>query len=232
MLLRKSKNSEILDDFTITDERIDEVLYELKKINRFLGGKKVSNAGVKQLLRNCNVPQVKVLDVGSGGSDIFENLNGHCEYLEIFSMDLNIRACFYSKQKTMIQHPICSDARFFPFKSKSFDIIHLSLFLHHFSEYEIINLLNIFYKEAKIGIIINDLRRNILAYLGIKLVSLVFIKSRIVKNDGPLSVKRGFTRKEIKEFLERSAIQYYQIKRKWAFRWLIIIRKPDNDTRS
>jgi hypothetical protein len=50
----------------------------------------------------------------------------------------------------------------------------------------------------------------------------------MVKNDGPLSVKRAFVKKELFKILKELEIEYFLIKRKWAFRWLIIIYKNKN----
>ena len=73
--------------------------------------------------------------------------------------------------------------------------------------------------------IINDLRRSVWALIGIKTLIYLFSKSTMVKNDAPLSVKRGFIKSELINLLEELKITNYKIKRKWAFRWLIVIPK-------
>jgi hypothetical protein len=45
----------------------------------------------------------------------------------------------------------------------------------------------------------------------------------MVKFDAPLSVLRGFSRREWIEILEEAGIKTYSIKWKWAFRWQVII---------
>ena len=47
----------------------------------------------------------------------------------------------------------------------------------------------------------------------------------MVKNDAPLSVKRGFTKQEILKLLEDVGATNFVIKKKWAFRWMIVIKK-------
>jgi hypothetical protein len=75
---------------------------------------------------------------------------------------------------------------------------------------------------SKYGIIINDLHRSTLAYSGIKILTTLFSKSEFVKNDGSLSVKRGFKKKELIRILDELNFNY-KISYKWAFRWLVII---------
>jgi hypothetical protein len=103
--------------------------------------------------------------------------------------------------------------------------LHVSLFLHHFTEEEIFTLLNNFLNIVSYGIIINDLQRSVFALAGIKLLTFLFSKSKFVKNDAPLSVKRGFVRSDLITILNKLNISGYKIFWRWAFRWLIIIYK-------
>ena len=110
-----------------------------------------------------------------------------------------------------------------PVKEKKFDIVHASLFFHHFNEKEIKNMISDFLKISKMGIIINDLRRSVFALAGIKIISTLFSKSEMFKNDGPLSVRRGFVKTDWLKILDSLEIKKYRLKRKWAFRWMLII---------
>ena len=102
------------------------------------------------------------------------------------------------------------------------------MFLHHFSEEKIKDILNNLINSARYAVVINDLRRSILAYRGIKILTMLFSNSKMVKNDGPLSVKRAFVKGELLMILNELEIGYFLIKRKWAFRWLVIIYKNKN----
>jgi hypothetical protein len=77
--------------------------------------------------------------------------------------------------------------------------------------------------NAAVGFFINDLHRNPFAYYSISWLTKIFSKSYLVKNDAPLSVLRGFKRKEWKSLLAKSEIWNYSLQWKWAFRWLIIV---------
>jgi hypothetical protein len=70
-------------------------------------------------------------------------------------------------------------------------------FLHHFTEEEIVFLIKKFLRIGRKGIIINDLQRSYLAFIGIKILTILFSKSELVKNDAPLSVKRGFKKNDL-----------------------------------
>ncbi|MFA3783572.1 methyltransferase domain-containing protein [Melioribacteraceae bacterium 4301-Me] len=220
MLLKRSREKELMDNFGIEDERIDLALKEIAKVNKLLGGISVSRSALKILLKN-HKKEVNLLDVGAGGCDIF--LNGHYStHIKLTTVDANLRSCRYLLSKTKSISIVCGDAKALPFKKKSFDVIHASLFLHHFADEEIIMLLKSFLELAKLGVIINDLHRSIFAYWGIKIISFLFSKSELFKNDAPLSVKRGFTKNELKTILNKIGKKYI-INWRWAFRWRVVV---------
>ena len=210
-----------MDDFSIQDERIDEALSELKIINKFLGGISTTKSALNYFIQSKK-DELKILDIGSGSSDNLLSAKSNYPNMQILSIDKNMRALSSSEN---LLEKINSNAFELPFKNNSCDIIHSALFLHHFTEEQIKILLKEFLRIARIGIIINDLQRSYLALLGIKILTVLFSKSEMVKNDAPLSVKRGFSKQEILNLLEDVGIKNFVIKKKWAFRWMVVIKK-------
>jgi ubiquinone/menaquinone biosynthesis C-methylase UbiE len=210
-----------MDDFSIQDERIDKALHELKIINKFLGGISTTKSALKHFAQSVN-EELKILDIGSGSSDNLVAAKNKYPNLQILSIDKNLRALNSSENLFL---KVNSDAFELPFKNETNDIIHTALFLHHFNEEQIQILLKEFLRIVRKGVIINDLQRSYLALLGIKILTVLFSKSEMVKNDGPLSVKRGFTKKEFLQILAVAGITNFIIKRKWAFRWMVVIKK-------
>lgn len=220
--MEREYTKEIMDDFSIQDARIDLALSELNVINKYLGGNSATHFGVKLLSSNNHSNhKLSILDIGAGSSDVLQNKVEN--EVEIYSLDLNFRVCKFLKEKSIDTNVILGTALNLPFKENSVDIVHLSLFLHHFTESEIISILKMSLKICKTGIVINDLRRSWLAYIGILLLTKLFSKSEMVKNDGPLSVKRGFIKTDLKNILKQLEIVRFKVYRRWAFRWLVVI---------
>jgi len=219
--MKKYYETELMDDFSIRDSRIDDALKELKIINNYLGGVSTTVSALKYFTRD-KLLSIKIIDVGSGSSDNLIIAKNTYPNLQIISVDKNISVLNYSKNSLQ---KINSDAYHLPFKDECCDIVHIALFLHHFNEDQIEKLLNEFLRICKKGIIINDLQRSLLALAGIKLLTVLFSKSILVKNDAPVSVKRSFNKSEIINFLRKSGISNYIIKYKWAFRWMVVIKK-------
>ena len=218
--MERRYQAEIMDDFSIQDERIDDALRELKTINILLGGKTTTQKGFHILRKQKALSnQLSVLDVGAGGADVFGNRSNT---LAITAVDKNPRTCEYLRTHTHCT-VICADAMNIPFKEKSFDVVHISLFLHHFTEAQIVRMMERFSGVARYGIIINDLRRSWFALTGIKILTLLFSRSKMVQHDAPLSVQRGFTKNELLQFLGKSSLTHFTIHRTWAFRWLVVV---------
>jgi len=109
------------------------------------------------------------------------------------------------------------------------DIVFSSLFCHHFDDQQVAELMKWMKANSRVGFFINDLHRHPFAYYSIKWLTKFFSKSYLVKNDAPLSVLRGFKRKELEMYVAQSlpagpagSISNLQLKWKWAFRWLLI----------
>lgn len=228
MLLKRSCEKEIMDDFSIIDERIDEALKELKVINKFLGGNSVSREGIEYFIDDGINQKFTILDVGSGNSEVLLRLKNNKTKFEIFSIDINKRCCININESNNAVRIVCADVFNLPFDKIKFDIVHLSLFLHHFNETQIEDIILRLLSHTKRGIIINDLRRSVFAFAGIKILTALFSRSKMVKHDGPLSVRRGFIKKELIAILNSAGIKNYSIKRKWAFRWLVVINVEGN----
>ena len=225
-VLSRSTQKEIMDDMSIRDDRLDVALRELQVINRMLGGNATTRKGIRTLLRGGGTSEpLSILDVGAGGGDVTLSVVKLIPETKITAFDLNERVCTYASQAhprlTVVQGSVFD----LPFREASFDIVHASLFLHHFTEEELLRIVPSLVAQARVGLVINDLRRSALAYIGIWLLTRLFSRSQMVKNDGPLSVKRGFTKRELLRICRNVPSGSVTIRRTWAFRWLVCIRK-------
>ncbi len=109
------------------------------------------------------------------------------------------------------------------FRKKKFDVILATLFTHHFSDDELVELLRSATRQMRLGMVINDIHRHWLAYYSIRLLTQFFSKSAMVKFDAPLSVLRAFRRRDWESILAKAGINSFSIRWKWAFRWQVII---------
>lgn len=225
MFKHRSYKKELLDGDSIPDVDLYQNLKELNTINKLLGGYNISfNALKKVLVKN---KMYVIADIGCGGGDTLKQIQlwniKHNYLLNLVGIDLKQTCINYSTQNNNagIQF-ICDDYKTILNYIPKVDIIHACLFCHHLTEVEIIDLIK-FCKSNSITLIINDLERNPIAYYAIKFLTQLFSKSYLVKNDAPLSVLRGFKKKEWKEIINQSLVKKYSINYKWAFRHEVIV---------
>ena len=215
-----------MDDMSIGGEPLDQALRELDMINAKLGGYSTSLQGIRILAQH--LPQTEtltILDVGSGGGDLLNIVSSIRANTKMTALDLNQNACEYAAREHPSLHVVQGSVLALPFRDRSFDIVHASLFLHHFTESQLNEILQSLSAVARYGIVINDLRRSVFAYIGITLLTRLFSRSNMVKHDGPLSVSKGFTKKELQQLCSTLSSVSISIRRRWAFRWLVCIKK-------
>ena len=232
---QRSYQPEFLDRKDIPFVDIARNMKELNFINTHLGGHNITIHGLKKILSHATEKKNNLLvcEIGCGGGDNLQVIYDWCTKNNIrvntLGIDINPDCIEYARTHTSIpvSNWIASDYKTVNLSEKP-DIIFNSLFCHHFNDEQMIHILKWMKKYATVGFFINDLHRHALAFYSIKLLTKLFSKSYLVRNDAPLSVQRGFTRKEIEEFIRKAGIQAYNIEWKWAFRWLITATNKTN----
>lgn len=228
MAFARSYKAELLDADEIPFEDILLNMQELNTINTLLGGHAITVKGAKYLIDNKK--SITVCEIGCGGGDNLVAILQYCKkkHIEIQLIGVDLKqACIEVAQNNPLLKDntrfICSDYALVNFDVMP-DIIFSSLFCHHFTEQQLVQQLQWMKAQSQVGFFINDLHRHWLAHSSIKLLTQIFSKSYLVKNDAPLSVKRGFLKEEWKAIFKEAGINQYNISWEWAFRHLIIFK--------
>jgi 2-polyprenyl-3-methyl-5-hydroxy-6-metoxy-1,4-benzoquinol methylase len=229
----RTDEDEKMDDFSMKGEILRDALDKIANINQLLGGNRLTLYGVQKLIRNISKNEIiTILDVGCGNGDMLRKLAkyGHKKNLifQLIGIDANNFTINHAKQLSENYSNIsffCHDIFEESFRELKYDIVLCTLTLHHFKENQIINLLNVFYTNSKIGIVINDLHRNAIAYRLFQVICFVFNLNKMSRDDGLISILRGFTKKELINYSNELKFKNYNIQWKWAFRYEWIISK-------
>lgn len=221
----RSNKKELLDGNNIPYADIILNMKELDTINTYLGGHKITVDGFKRILGDLK--NISVAEIGCGGGDNLRAIEKYCLQnnisVHMLGIDINFDISTYALQQIEKVDIVCGDYRQVKFDNKPY-IIFSSLFCHHFSEEELVQQIIWMKENSQIGFFINDLQRYPVAYYAIKILTFLFSKSYLVKNDAPISVARGFTKKEWQEIFDKAGIKNYTIQWKWAFRYLICFK--------
>lgn len=220
---------ELLDAGEGTDDDVARNLADLRRINRFLGGTKVVLSALESFARNGNVKQLSLLDVGTGSADIPTAVVKWCKERGVNAMvsalDLSERNLRIARTRLGISGEIelvRADSLNLPFAARSFDFVTASLFLHHFQDEDVVRLLSDFARVARRAVIVNDLVRNLIPYYFARLTGRILATSFLTRNDGPVSVLRGFTAEELKSLAERAGLRSLDVKRSFPYRLSLV----------
>lgn len=218
--MRRQLTPEWMDDPGVDPAELKEALAFIRKVNLRLGGVK---ALTKHLERwSANWPdghEVTILDIATGSADIpvevvrWARERGH--RVRITAVDIHQTTLDSAREN--VERELGEDApielvradakelvdRYRPL---SFDYVHAGMFLHHLTEIEVLTVLRIMDRVAQRGIVWNDLVRSRVAMAGIWALTLG--KSDMIKHDARVSVRAGFTKKEVKDYASRTSLGY------------------------
>jgi SAM-dependent methyltransferase len=211
----RSTAPELMDLETPSPEEGERIAAYLAFVNRWLGG----TAAVAHHLRGVNEP-VLVLDVAAGAADVTRDLARRYPNLTCIAFDLSAWALALATGVPRVR----GDVRRFPFGDQSVDYIISTHFFHHLADDEIVTVLREFDRVARRGIVVNDLIRNRRALVWITLFSLW--ANRFVKNDGPLSVRKGFTVSEVEALAKRAGLSWLGVRRHFGHRFTLAGERP------
>lgn len=225
---------ELLDAGEGTDNDVAQSLADLRRINRFLGGKKVVLQAILSCLDGTRLERISLLDVGTGSADLPMTVAESCNArgLETFiaAVDISERNLRVSRAQLGVSPEIelvRADSLRLPFAARSFDFVTASLFLHHFRDDDVVRLLADFGRIARRAVIVNDLIRNLVPYYFTRLAGPILATSFLTRNDAPVSVLRGFTTDEMRDLASRAGLRVRELKRVFPYR-LSMVAEPNS----
>lgn len=231
MFSTRSHRSELMDDPDVDPALLCQTLDDLARVNTVLGGYSPSIQGVARLSKGAT--SVSVLDVGTGGGDTPRRL---IQWADSRNIDLSVRGIDLSPVAAEFARMQCSDFPrihieqcdlFSMSGSQRFDIVHAALMLHHLDDTRAIQGLQKMYELSRLGVVINDLHRHPLAYLGSRVILPVLSKNHLIRHDGSLSILRAFTRRELSTLTDEAGLPRPQIRWFPLFRWQLIIPREE-----
>jgi ubiquinone/menaquinone biosynthesis C-methylase UbiE len=205
---------ELLDGPLDDPDALAGNLRDLRRINRLLGGVRASAAAIEALA--AHRAELTLLDVGTGGADIPLALVGSSERgrrIDIVGIDSRpeivaaARSAAAEASVTVDRLDIqLGDGRSIPYPDRSFDIAHASLLVHHLEPEAAVEVLAEMARVARLGVIVNDLDRTRLGWLGAWLMGHLLTENRYTRRDAPLSVRRAYRADEVADLLRRAGL--------------------------
>ena len=231
---KRSLETELMDDLELYNSELYQTLHQLDSINRWLGESNGFSKSIVSAIRKRiseNESSILVMDIGCGSGDLLRRIHNELSREELrrvrlIGIDANPNIVEYAKSKSE-GYDLSIECKNVLEKADVFekaDIVLSTLFFHHFNESQITDIVSNFRKDGT-QFIINDLQRSTLAVFLFRLISVPFGLSRMAKNDGVISIKRAFTKKELEELFGSMNVSDLKISWRWAFRYQITFKK-------
>jgi len=229
----RTDDPEIMDDFDLKGDVLIKTLDKIAKINQLLGGNRLTIRSVEKMLKKERSSKlITIVDVGCGNGYMLRRL---ADYgirnnwnLKLIGVDANAFTINYatglSEKYSNISYR-CEDIFDESFSEIKYDIVLCTLTLHHFKNEEIFKLLALFNRNSRLGFVVNDLHRNVVAYRLFQMLCFVFRMNGMARKDGLVSILRGFKKEELIAFSKKLGFKKYSVQWKWAFRYQWIVAK-------
>ena len=189
---------ELLD--TLPPDQARASLLDLVRINRYWGG----HSTLRNLLRE-NVPDgqaFSVLDVGAASGDMGACIRQWYPAAKVTSLDY-----LESHLKASSGSRVAGDAFRLPLRPKSFDYVFCPLFLHHFQDEQVVDLLRNFGEVARKAVLVIDLERNPIPYYFIAWSRPILGWDPVTVHDGAISVEAAFHRTELENLARQAGLR-------------------------
>ncbi|CAN5544324.1 class I SAM-dependent methyltransferase [soil metagenome] len=224
---------ELMDDPKISRATHEVALAGLARLNRWSR----SDAGLWSLLqpeaKQVAPGALRILDLATGSGDLPVRLACRARRarvnLALAGCDVSLNAIEIARQQAkkrgvnveFFQRDVIHQEL-----PAGYDVIITSLFLHHLTEPDAIQLLRRMADFAERLVIVNDLNRGWFNLGLVTIASRVLSRSFVVHHDGPASVRAAFTRAEAQQLAARAGLINAEVVSQTPCRWLLSWRKP------
>jgi 2-polyprenyl-3-methyl-5-hydroxy-6-metoxy-1,4-benzoquinol methylase len=202
----------------VTPELVSD-LRNLRKLNRYFGSYRL----IEHFLRRWIQPrsQMRILDLATGSGDIPRLV---VDYARNAGADVKVHAIDQQPSTLEIARSLSRDypeIEFFEsdvlsFGDRGYDIVLCSLALHHFEEETAVQLLRRCRDLSQRYVLVSDLRRGLLATVGVYLLTAMIFREPMTRTDARLSAERAFSFREFRSLAERAGWKNFR-HRKFAF---------------
>lgn len=214
---------ELLDDDLGTPSEIAASLVDLRHINDWFGGTRTTAALLRQVSEESCQRELSLLEVGAGAGDV--------PLAERRSFEKNGRSLRVTLLDRMWSHlpgngvaSVAGDALRLPFRDNAFDVVGCSLFAHHLEAEELRRFAREGLRVCRRAVLINDLIRGPM-HLALVYAGLPLFRSRITWHDAPASVRRAYTRQEMRQMLQGLPAERVAISKHYLYRMGVLLWK-------
>jgi len=223
---------EMMDRPQPVSSELEKNLRNIRQLNRFFGSHRL----VLHFLRRWIKPgdHVRIVDLATGSGDIPRLIVDLARKIgatvEIDALDRQ-SATLEIARKLSGNYPEISyiDANILEWQpAERYDIVLCSLALHHFSDENAVRLLRRCGDLSRKFVLVSDLRRGLLATIGVYLLTALIFREPMTRYDGRVSAARAFSFGELDDLAGRASLQNFQHRKFHFARQAIWLEEVDD----
>ncbi len=204
---------ELMDRRDAAPAELEAALQSLRGLNHYFGSYRLVRHFLRRWVKVGD--RLRVADLATGSADIPRRVADHARNVgaevEIVAVDYQPRT-IESARRLNVDYPEirceCADVLSYG-TAGEFDLVICSLALHHFSNDDAARLLRRCRELSRRFVLVADLRRGILASIGVYLLTIFIFRDRMTRQDGRTSAARAFSFDELQELAGRAGWQNF-----------------------
>jgi ubiquinone/menaquinone biosynthesis C-methylase UbiE len=230
----RSTKLERIDTGDYTPAEYERFLREIRFINQRLGDRAALEKTLLREIERANLKEFSVLDVGAGSGELLGVIAQFARdgkrKAELVGLDLNelsVKEIASEAERFPEIRVIRGDALRLPFENGSVDYAICSLFTHHLTDEQVVRVLPEMSRVSRCGIVVIDLERSAKAWMLYQLFCLAFRISPLVRQDGSLSIQKGFRLEELRGFAKSAGLGDVIVDRHAPYRVVLNTLNPE-----
>jgi SAM-dependent methyltransferase len=182
-------------------------LRNLRQLNRYFGSYRL----IMHFLRHWIQPRnrMRILDLATGSGDIPRLVVDHAREVgaavAVDAVDQQPSTLEIARGLSRNYPEIdFLEGDVLTFGEGTYDVVLCSLALHHFEEDAAVQLLKRCRQLSSKYVLVSDLRRGLLATMGVRLLTTFLFREPMTRNDARVSAERAFSSREFRALAERA----------------------------
>lgn len=223
---QRSYDLEHIDTGNYTADEYEGCIIELQRVNRWMGDAHILRNTLLREVADSGLKEISVLDVGAGSGELLRVTSEWARQTKrsLFGVGLELNersAQAILNESTDDIKSVRGNAMTLPFGGGQFDFVICSLFTHHFVEEQIVKIFREMTRVAKRKVFVIDLHRHPIAYLLYTTVGKIVLHTRLLREDGALSILRSFKPGELRELAHAAGMKDVSVERHFPFRLVL-----------
>jgi 2-polyprenyl-3-methyl-5-hydroxy-6-metoxy-1,4-benzoquinol methylase len=208
---------ELMDRPQPVSTELESDLRNLRQLNRYFGSYALVRHFLSKWIKRGQT--LRVLDLATGSGDIPRLIADHASSV---GATVSIDAVDQQSSTIEIAQRLSADYPAIHFHTAnvfewgdagSYDIVLCSLALHHFTEEDATQLLRHCRALTRRYLLVSDLRRGLLATVGVYLLTAVLFRDPMTRYDGRVSAARAFAFAELHALAQRAGWENFHHRR-------------------